>query len=301
MEQNWTKDARRRLLDQRRSSGGWGYRETTAPAVEPTALAGLSLRDTDRAVALAAADRLASIQRPDGSMGVTTTNDDEPGWPTPYACLLWAGLGGYQPQRDRAIARLLATKGIRVPLDARSPVGHDTQLVGWPWVSGTHSWLEPTAMAVLALCREGRREEARTLEGLRVIRDRAISTGGWNIGNPMVFKTALRASPAPTGIALLAMAWAGKVEEPVVGPAIVYLRRALAETLAPASLAWGILGLRAWGALPRQSTEWLALAYDQISRRPAGAMNLALLLLASDEGSLEALGITPREARVRNE
>ena len=29
--------------------------------------------------------------------------------------------------------------------------GHDSMLVGWPWVTGTHSWIEPTAWAVLRI------------------------------------------------------------------------------------------------------------------------------------------------------
>ena len=72
------------------------------------------------------------------------------------------------------------------------------------------------------------------------------------MGNPIVFGTPLRALPAPTGLALLALAAAGK-PVPAIGPAIRFLQHALSQTLAPVSLGWGLLGLRAWGAEPRGS------------------------------------------------
>ena len=85
-------------------------------------------------------------------------------------------------------------------------VGHDTTLIGWPWVADTHSWLEPTAMTILALCRDGRADHPRVRAGLRLIRDRAIAAGGWNYGNNIAFGRDLRPQPAPTGLALLALA-----------------------------------------------------------------------------------------------
>ena len=56
-------------------------------------------------------------------------------------------------------------------------LGHDPTLTGWPWVGGTHSWVEPTSLAVLALRREGLGKHPRVEEGLKVIRDRAIVSG----------------------------------------------------------------------------------------------------------------------------
>ena len=61
-------------------------------------------------------------------------------------------------QRGRAATRARA-------MIARSSAG--------PGSSGTHSWVEPTALAVLALRREGLGSHARVQEGVRLLRDRA--------------------------------------------------------------------------------------------------------------------------------
>src|SRR4051794_31689813 len=101
MSTDWIDNARRQLLGLKRGPGAWGYRLRTSPAVEASALAGLALLATDsnhgdigRTAALDSARWLASIQRPDGSLGVSM-DLSEPGWPTPYGLLLWASLGGF--------------------------------------------------------------------------------------------------------------------------------------------------------------------------------------------------------------
>ena len=99
--------------------------------------------------------------------------------------------------RRRAAAWLLEQKGNAIAVDTAigSVVGHDTTLVGWPWVEGTHSWVEPTAMAILALDREGFGDHPRVAEGIRVVLNRALAHGGWNYGNTSVFGRQLRPQP----------------------------------------------------------------------------------------------------------
>jgi hypothetical protein len=165
-------------------------------------------------------------------------------------------------------------------------VGHDTMLVGWPWVAGTHSWLEPTAMAVLALRRVGSSSHPRVDEGYRLIRDRAIATGGWNYGNKAAFGHPLRPQPAPTGLALLALANRDKCT-PTIARAIHYLQETLLSVRASASLGWGLLGLRAWSSVPEEADRWLAEAYQRAKGRPDATVKLSLLLLAGGEHALE--------------
>jgi hypothetical protein len=146
-------------------------------------------------------------------------------------------------------------------------------------------------MALLALAGEGLGDHPRVHEGVRLLLDRAIPTGGWNLGNPIVFGTALRPLPGPTGLALLALARLGHRSK-AVDQAIAYLRPALAETLAPVSLGWGLLGLQAWGAEPEAGQDWLGTAFEKLANREPGPVELAMLLLASGSLSLELLGVS---------
>jgi hypothetical protein len=292
---DWQGPARRALLGLRSGASGWGYRIGTAPGVEPTALAGLGLLAAGRGVrpeeggaaVTAAADWLAAIQQRDGSLGVSERLPT-PGWTTAYALLLWKALGGYEPRRRRAASWLLRQKGTIVPAgaDPDRVLGHDTTLVGWPWVDGTHSWLEPTVLAVLALRREGLGAHPRVSEGLRVILDRAVATGGWNCGNKSAFGRVLRAQPAPTGLALLALA-PDRERSEVVGRAIRYLLAHLPGVRAAESLGWGLLGLRAWRELPEGAGRWLDESYRRTVARSDAAPRLSLLLLAAGAHALE--------------
>jgi hypothetical protein len=154
-----------------------------------------------------------------------------------------------------------------------------------------HSWLEPTALAVLALNRLSLQDHARVDEGMRVITDRALPHGGWNPGGKSVFGQELRPQPGPTGIAMLALATRATQGRPrAVDQAITYLRQALPSARAPISLGWGVLGLRAWDAAPLDVQDWLSRSHALVAGRRDSAVGLGLLLLAGGERALEFLG-----------
>ena len=288
MRTEWAEHARTRLRALRHDSGAWGYGDATAPATEPTALAGLALLRGEPLAAEAASKWLSRQQARCGSVAAVASRP-EAGWATAYACLLWAAVEAPRTGREAAIQWLLSSKGVTTPQARDGIVGHDSTLVGWPWIDGTASWVEPTSLAILALGAEEKIDHPRVLEGLSLIRDRAIPGGGWNMGNPVVFGTPLRPQPAPTGLALLALARAGKGSEGTVGPAIEYLRWMLPHTRAPGSLGWGLLGLRAWGAFPEEAGTWLAESCADTLSKPRAAVGLALLLLAVDEETFPLL------------
>lgn len=305
-EDDWIADARRTLLGCAAVGGGWGYRRGVAASSEPTALAGLALLATRPAAggdstegrALAAAsDRLAAMQRPDGSVGVSAAIPS-PGWATPMALLFWEAAGSHADRRRSAVRWLLGQKGRTLAPgdDPKHVAGHDTTLVGWPWVADTHSWLEPTAMAVLALSRAGSAGHDRVRQGLRLVRDRAIDSGGWNYGNKAVFGRSLRAQPAPTGLALLALAGVDP-RTPTVARATRYLRATLPGVRASASLGWGLAGLSAWGERPAEADAWLSEAYAAVKNRPDAPARVACLLLGAGEDTLRVLG-RPADAPV---
>ncbi|WP_237722429.1 prenyltransferase/squalene oxidase repeat-containing protein [Singulisphaera acidiphila] len=289
----WSSAACHELLGLRATTPGWGYRQGARPSVEPTALAGLglvaSLKASDDSAVRAAADWLASIQNQDGSMGLSA-GQTSPCWTTPYALLFWNALPGFEKARQRAATWLLQQRGRTNSADSDPDhvIGHDPTLVGWPWVTDTHSWLEPTAISILALSREGYGDHPRVREGVRLIIDRALPDGGWNYGNRSAFGNVLRAQPGPTGLALLALAEADGSSK-VVEKGVQYLRKTLPTTRAPASLGWGVLGLRSWKEDAAESNLWLAESYQRTAGRPDAAMRLALLLLAGGEASLPLL------------
>jgi hypothetical protein len=235
---------------------------------------------------------MQTIQRSDGSVPVTDRLIS-PGWATPYSLILWSNLIGKEEARRRARAWLLTNEGARLDHSNQTDrvIGRDASLVGWPWVAGTHSWLEPTALAILALRRDGLHDHPRIQAGTKLILDRALESGGWNYGNKSVFGTDLRPQPGPTGLALMALALGG-AQSSAVSAALAYLRQALPDIQAPVSLGWGILGLRAHHACPAEAARWLARSYSTCIGKPDVAMGLALLLLASSECGLE-LVITP--------
>ena len=297
MNDRWVKRARRELIDRRSAAAAWGYRLGPTPAAEPTALSGLGLLATsdgvsaeaDRTMSGESAGWLATLQRGDGSVPATP-DPAMPGWATPHALLLWCGSASFETQRQRARDWLLARKGRPIPTtpENRGVLGHDATLIGWPWVDGTHSWLEPTALAILAVAREGLGHHPRVRQGVSLILDRAIPSGGWNYGNTSVFGRVLRPQPAPTGIALLALA--GRADRsPASTNAVDYLRATLPDLRAAVSLGWGVLGLRAQGACPAEAESWLAEAYEQCTGRPDATLGLAVLLLAAGEGALSLL------------
>jgi hypothetical protein len=291
---DWIAEAREKLIGLFSQGCGWGYQRDGTPSTEPTALACLALRATrtpgesDPPVADKGARWLASIQQPSGAVSISGILLS-PEWATPYAILAWSGQEEYAEQVTRATGWLLKCKGLTFK---RQPeiFGHDTTIVGWPWVAQTHSWLEPTVMAILALRRQGMGQHPRVREGLRLIVDRSISTGGWNYGNNTVYGTTLRPQPTDTGMALAALSGEHAVDA-IVAAACAYLEDIILDLQAPQSLCWAVLGLTAWGRRPSAASQCLEKAYEQTLRRSERTPQLSYLLLAASDRSLELLGV----------
>jgi hypothetical protein len=294
---DWIRDARGNLLWLKRPDGTYAYKKGARPSVEPSVLAWLGLLASgderftaaDRAGALEGALWMSAIQHADGSIPVAPEIQN-PAWATSHALLFWSALSGFETARHRATIRLLRTEGRNLPRNdpAAALFGHDLTAVGWPWVEGTHSWVEPTAMAILALCHEGLASHPRVAAGIHLLLDRSLNGGGWNFGNSVVFGRELRPQPGPSGLALLALAVRHE-DSPECRRGIDYLRATLREVRTCVSLSWGVLGLRAWDACPRESADWLAESYRRCCGRSDQAAGLGLLLLAAAEPALELL------------
>lgn len=254
-----------------------------------------------------AIDWLIEQQNPDGSWGVMA-GQRRPCWPTGWVVwTLWevarlrrgevSGTASPEPSGenplagadrrltaavDRAIDWLLRTAGrpIANAEDDGRFVGHDTRLQGWPWVETTHSWVEPTAMALLALRRAGRNDHPRYEEAVRLLLDRQLPQGGWNYGNTTVLGNTLRPHVQPSGLAIWALA-----DEPGIRPridrSVEYLRRSVDGRTTAASLAYAIIGLAAVNDAPPTADALLAEAAKRAFSADAPPYPLALLLLAA--------------------
>jgi hypothetical protein len=200
-----TEALRAALIDGRNSDGGWGYGRGKASRLEPTALA------------LVALDAVA--ERVDGSVLRR--------WPRASALLVDPSSGqvniahnaiaavaaqvpslGVSELAGELVDSLLKLKGVKLP--PSTTVDQDNSLEGWPWVTETFSWLEPTAWVLLALRRQARINRTTELDrridqAQRLVSDRACRTGGWNYGNANVLGRDLFPYVSTTALALIAM------------------------------------------------------------------------------------------------
>jgi hypothetical protein len=313
-----TMDFQTEIVDRLGSVPKWGYHANAPAASEPTALAALALLHFGHPAAGRALDWLANLQSTTGAVGVME-DQNSPNWPTSLAVLAWAaaerhdatqiGLSDeayerraltpalsprerekngapalFQWESERYIERIetgvawmLSVEGKTIPRQAN--MGHDTTLVGWPWVAGTHSWLEPTAFCTLALRAAGESHHLRTIEAIRLIRDRMLAAGGWNYGNTAVLGQQLLPHIQPTGIALLALA--GQPRDERLDRSIAYLTSNIGATTATASLCFALIGLAAHDVEVDSSDKWLAAAYHRTIAKGGSPHALALLALAA--------------------
>ena len=273
------------ILDRLSASDLCGYQPKAPATTEPTALAAMALiaHGRDRA-AEPLVQRLVEMQNKNGSIGIDRLHP-EPCWPTGWAALAWLAAQNcsiHAPEYVRANWRarswIVSTQGdFEQPIDA---VGHDTSMRGWPWVMGTHCWVEPTAFNLLALKRCGQDKHHRAREAVNLLLNRLLDEGGCNYGNTVVFGQTLRPHLEPTGVALLALQGesdpSGRLDR-----TIAFLQRELSAETTTASLCYGLLGLAAQNAFPADAQQWLDATAHRTLRREPSAYKLALLALAA--------------------
>lgn len=191
--------------------------------------------------------RLIREQGKDGRVWLSPQRP-ESYWPTALAILAWQDSPASQAAQSRAIRFLLDTTGIHFARKPDDPSGHDPILKGWPWIENTHSWVEPTAMCVMALRATGYGQHDRVHEAIRMILDRQLPHGGWNAGNTLTFGKELHPMPEGTGAALASLS--GVADENRVVRSLDYLQGEVDRLHTPISLGWSLLGLAAWNLWP---------------------------------------------------
>jgi hypothetical protein len=270
----------------------WSYLPGQGSAAEPAAFAALAWMACG--VPDHAAPPLSWLlkqQQPSGTVGVTDSQDS-PVWATSLAILAWQKAIDLQHEEkwktasEKGCTALLKIRGGTIPRG--DTFAHDTMLVGWPWVDGTHSWLEPSAFAVLAFKAAGKSTNPRVREAVQLIRDRLLPDGGANYGNTFVLGQRLLAHVQPSGIALCAIGDEDDVDGRVQRT-VAYLNSELSAETTTSSLCFALLGLAVANALPPQAERWLAKAAQRTLRRDRSPYKLALLALAAKAHDLPLL------------
>jgi hypothetical protein len=202
------------LRDHQNPDGGWGYISGQESVVEPTSAALLALNANipGHTAITRAIDWLRQGQHPDGGWGLTP-RDPESTWQTAWAILALAKAGGADGAIPKGANWLLTEPVLSLEDDEmqaqfRASSGADINLRGWPWLPGEVTWVEPTALAMLALLEIPTSPQilARLDEAARCLQDRRCVGGGWNVGAPIMLGAALPARAVPTAWSVLALA-----------------------------------------------------------------------------------------------
>ena len=326
-------DWRNDILDRLAAQIPCGYHPSGPAGAEPTALAAMALSAANRPAAKAV-EWLGARQSSDGSVSTLTApskpregrkesphsqptspafpglssdyaSEPHPDWPTG-----WAILAALSVNRDtnakaqkssfdvsRATNWILQSAGDSAESDESR---RKAAIVGWPWVNGTYSWVEPTAIHIVALKAAGFAEHRRTREAMTMLTDRLLPSGGCNYGNTIVLGQELLPHVQPTGLAILALAGSvdadGRIER-----SLRFLEDSLSVETTAASLSYGLIGLAAHDRYPAGAAKWLEAAYRRTIARDGAAYKLALLSLAvlGEKCPLVALSANP--ARVSQE
>lgn len=266
--------------------GGFGAKAggKYRPDATAWAILALSASGTKKDALESSRARLVSSQLSDGRVNLLPEHPDAY-WPTPLAVLAWQGSPAYLEQQSRAIEFLINNTGKHWPRKPDASVAHDSNIRGWPWIANTHSWVEPTALSLIALQTAGYGEHERAREATRMLMDRQLSQGGWNYGNTIVFGQELRPMPENTGMALNALA--GRVAEESIKVSLEYLEFQAPSLRTPLSLGWCLMGLAAWGKWPDYAKEHIldSLTLQKIyGNYPTPLLSLLIVSYFSNEG-----------------
>lgn len=190
-------------------------------------------------------DTLVKFQQPDGSIPLDPQLPTGT-WPTTIATFAWGMAGkAYEEPFEKAVQFLISIKGVTSDLNKTKPTdGHDTTLAGWVWIQETHSWVEPTCHALMALQLAGLKDHQRCREARKLLIDRQLPSGGWNYGNTYVFETELKPFPESTGITLTTLQ--GYTNKATVQRSLDYLNDHCLSIKTPLTAAWSTMAKAAW-------------------------------------------------------
>jgi hypothetical protein len=232
--------------------GGWSFSGSSQMSLETTCLASFSVLAEQPSSAPHVVWPLLHAQLSDGSWP-SFVGDGEPSWTTALAICVLNSANDSSGARERGQSWLLKTKGReggwfwrwKFKLADRA-VRFDPDRYGWPWLSGSASWVIPTAFSVIAIkqftaCSRTEVSERRIRLGVEMLLDRTCVDGGWNSGNSVVYGVPLRPHVEATAIALLALQDERRTE--TIQRSLAWLKQQATVINSVSSLAWCILSL----------------------------------------------------------
>jgi hypothetical protein len=240
------------LQSRQMKSGGWAYFSAAQEGVEATCLATLALMGDSPRNATRAVGFLREIQRADGAWPAFL-GDPEGNWTTALALCALNLANDFTTARERAFRWLVAERGREAhwlwrwkfkTVDRK--VRFDPDKYGWPWISGSASWVIPTAFSIIAMkqftiCKQPEAAAKRIHLGIKMLLDRACMDGGWNSGNSVVYGVPLRAHVEATAIALMGLQNEPRSE--IIQKSLAWLKHSAMLIDSVSSLAWCILTL----------------------------------------------------------
>ena len=243
------------LISSQHESGGWGYSTGQKPGVEPTAAVLLATRNESLAnnSFQNGLSWLLHCQHQDGGWGINE-DDPESGWQTAWALIALR----YSTQNNIAISHavdwLTTVETVEVSREQfQKQEIPKTDTIGalvWPWMPGQLGFIEPTAMAILALegLNKSQRADARVNSALNYIQQYRTSHGGWDYGNEGKLDTGVLPRAYPTALTLIALSHIAKDKIQTIDA--IALQQALSRDPSILVQSSGVLALRTMGADP---------------------------------------------------
>jgi hypothetical protein len=297
------------LLAAQNRDGGWGASAGGSSSTEATAIGVMAIaavgRDSLRPRVDDGLSWLGRVQKADGGWAPTPAVESS-SWSTAPAVIAFAnlaptadaGVRGWQWLVEHEGAGLGWLGWVLWKLFARMRVTElNPDLKGWPWIPGAFSWVEPTALGLIALkklrpARGNAKAAGRIQQGELMIYDRMCEGGGWNYGNSKTLGEALQPFPDTTALALLALS--DHRERPANQQSLEALQRTMRGVQSGLALALAILCLDVYGRDASAFRSQLAATYGETRFfGKTRSLALAVLALAGGAGMLRASHAQP--------
>jgi hypothetical protein len=288
------------LLKNQNADGGWGAVPGKGSNTESTSLSVLALksasRDTLEKSLQGGIHWLATRQRADGSWPLNDRSK-VPSWSTAMAILALGLWPEHQNRTIKAANWVLQQEGNRPGLlgkilfalsfKKKAALNLNLDLVGWPWVAGTFSWVEPTSYCLIALKKlrdklAGTNVDERINQGDLMIYDRMCRGGGWNYGNNEVLEENLWPYPDITAIALIALQ--DHSANDANRESLRALESMLKEVHSGLALSWSVICLSLYGQDTSKWRNLLAQSFEK-TRFLGETKSVALAALALSGGA----------------